>query len=694
MTITVAPDPTFAPPRNAVTLGIPAGLVMSAVQVWRNEAGVQTPLRVQPSAGFDTRVVYDYEAPYGSPVTYSWSTTYTDPAAYAAVWTEAWAALSSWTAVGSSWAVSGGTLVWTGPDSATASLSRSVTPGKYRVQFTAPPTGLARIDFGGFYLDVKTSRIWVNGSSTAYTRGTGAFTVDVTGTGVVVTTTAGSFTISGDVQIDRIALIGPNTSPEWLTKWGSYGTTSNSQFKYIRDIAIDPTNGLVYVLDRDNNRVQKFSNSGTYILKWGSSGTGNGQFSSPRGITVDSSGNVYVADSGNNRIQKFTSTGAYTTKWGTVGSADGQLSDPRGIAADSAGNVYVADVNNQRIQKFTSAGVFSAKWGSSGSGDGQFAGPAEVAITGTSLYVTDFGNKRVQQFTTAGVFVSKWSIPDGTGPSSIATDAAGYVYVGDDSNLKLRKYSSAGVYLTEWGGASGTANGQFKTATYGIAVDSAGNVFVGDVGNFRVQKFSAAPTVIDDLSLFGQSAPVGLNETSDPITLAPDSGWMVHPANPALSFRLTPVAIQGIDPIDNKSAATVHQILGQARPIITTSGPRLADNLQMRLLTYTRDEEVTLTQLLQDQSPILIRFPSTWDPSWVDGWFHVGDLQRARFANTKDPLRVVTLPLQAVESPVVSQANVGWSWAALAAEFPTWASVAAAFETWGDVLINNRKTGY
>lgn len=39
---------------------------------------------------------------------------------------------------------------------------------------------------------------------------------------------------------------------------------------------------------------------------WGSRGTGDGQFISPWGIAVDSQGNVYVADKGNHRIQKFS----------------------------------------------------------------------------------------------------------------------------------------------------------------------------------------------------------------------------------------------------------------------------------------------------------------------------------------------------------------------------------------------------
>ena len=65
-----------------------------------------------------------------------------------------------------------------------------------------------------------------------------------------------------------------------------------------------------------------------------------------------------MADTGNNRIQKFTSNGTYITKWGESGSAEGEFSSPSGIATDTSGNVYVADTDNNRIQKFTSNGTF------------------------------------------------------------------------------------------------------------------------------------------------------------------------------------------------------------------------------------------------------------------------------------------------------------------------------------------------
>jgi len=94
-------------------------------------------------------------------------------------------------------------------------------------------------------------------------------------------------------------------------------------------------------------------------LKWGSEGTGDGQFYDAFRVAVDGSGNVYVSDRGalsgsNHRIQKFDSTGNFITKWGSDGAGDGQFRGASGIAVDSSGNVYVSDTPLNRIQKFTS----------------------------------------------------------------------------------------------------------------------------------------------------------------------------------------------------------------------------------------------------------------------------------------------------------------------------------------------------
>jgi hypothetical protein len=40
----------------------------------------------------------------------------------------------------------------------------------------------------------------------------------------------------------------------------------------------------------DLTRLGQFNNSGSFLLKFGSSGTGNGQFTNPNGIAIDGSG--------------------------------------------------------------------------------------------------------------------------------------------------------------------------------------------------------------------------------------------------------------------------------------------------------------------------------------------------------------------------------------------------------------------
>ena len=104
------------------------------------------------------------------------------------------------------------------------------------------------------------------------------------------------------------------------------------------------------MLDRFNDCIQKFTSSGAFITKWGSGGSGDGEFKDPFGIAIDGAGNVYVADTYNDRIQKFNPDGGFITKFGAFGTEPGLLSDPTGLAVNSTGKIYVADTLNNRIQ--------------------------------------------------------------------------------------------------------------------------------------------------------------------------------------------------------------------------------------------------------------------------------------------------------------------------------------------------------
>ncbi len=101
-----------------------------------------------------------------------------------------------------------------------------------------------------------------------------------------------------------------------------------------------------------------------YVSRWGSRGSGQGQFDGPRGLAVGPNGSVYVTDGDNNRIQQFTATGQFVRQWGTEGTGPGQFRFPVDVDVDASGNVYVADGFNSRIQKFSASGTYLTQWGS------------------------------------------------------------------------------------------------------------------------------------------------------------------------------------------------------------------------------------------------------------------------------------------------------------------------------------------
>lgn len=81
-----------------------------------------------------------------------------------------------------------------------------------------------------------------------------------------------------------------------------------------------------------------------YIREFGSYGRGPGQFQQPWGIAQDGSGSIFVMDENNNRVQKLADTGDFIAEWGSPGFDPGQFNNGRQLAVDDAGFVYVADL--------------------------------------------------------------------------------------------------------------------------------------------------------------------------------------------------------------------------------------------------------------------------------------------------------------------------------------------------------------
>jgi len=85
-------------------------------------------------------------------------------------------------------------------------------------------------------------------------------------------------------------------------------STSSSGFCCPRDVALDPV-GNVYVVDRNNHRVQFFSagqSDATTIAGITSVfGSNDSLLNTPLHMTLDSQLNLYVSDNLNHRVQKF-----------------------------------------------------------------------------------------------------------------------------------------------------------------------------------------------------------------------------------------------------------------------------------------------------------------------------------------------------------------------------------------------------
>ena len=201
-------------------------------------------------------------------------------------------------------------------------------------------------------------------------------------------------------------------------------------------VAIAP-DGNVYVADARAG-VRVFSPAGMQLRQWGAKGTASGQFENPEGIAVDSGGNVYVADTNNNRVQKFSATGTFETAWNGPGrSPPARFLDPFGVAVDASDNVYVADSGNGRIEKYSASGTYLASFTVPAPPGASFAGvfPPTVAVDATGNIFTTDGDSTVIEITPVGEHhfwggrgLAPGQFEDAEG---VALDGAGNLYVTD-----------------------------------------------------------------------------------------------------------------------------------------------------------------------------------------------------------------------------------------------------------------------
>jgi sugar lactone lactonase YvrE len=308
---------------------------------------------------------------------------------------------------------------------------------------------------------------------------------------------------------------------------GSYGSESKEggELKNTWGIAINQNTNEVFVSDYTNDCIDVFSNTGKFLRKFGESGSGNGKLDGPLGLAIDAKGNVWVVDSGNSRVEELSSEGVYLSQFGSYGTGNGQFITPIAVAI-SEGELYVVDYGNDRIEEFSHTGTYLNKFGTEGTGQGQLKGPEGIAVNPMSgdLYVSDSGNERVEEFSPAGKFLTEfgtYGLGDGGfhGPTGLTVGPTGKLYIADQYNARVDEWlppesgGSRMVYSSQFGG-KGKGEGQFEIPIES-AIDGSGNVWVTDYYDDRIEKFSPTGKF---LAAYGSKGS-GNDEFSDPTGL-------------------------------------------------------------------------------------------------------------------------------------------------------------------------------
>jgi hypothetical protein len=325
-----------------------------------------------------------------------------------------------------------------------------------------------------------------------------------------------------------VALVafGPAIAPASALQFGSEGTGAG-EFIEAHGDAVEQESGDLYLVDRNNSRVEKFTGTGQFLFAWGwgvadgstealqtctatclpaLEGGGAGEFELPTGVAVDNDAlsasheDVYVGDPRNHRVQKFGPNGEFllmfgrevnatadeeggateaqknvctagsgdTCKAGVEGEGEGELlSGGAAIAVDAEGTVYVGDTN--RVEKFSGDGAFLEQIAISEAGE-----ISALAVNSSNdIYIKGSGLSGVREFDSGGTEVG--GPLDETGePSTIAIGGGDNVFIddgSDESGHHLLEYDALGNQLASFdagtpGGSRGIAFGQAAEGIY------------------------------------------------------------------------------------------------------------------------------------------------------------------------------------------------------------------------------------
>jgi sugar lactone lactonase YvrE len=352
--------------------------------------------------------------------------------------------------------------------------------------------------------------------------------------------------------------------------------------------------------------------SGKDLVGWFGSATGSGtlggQFNNPRTVAAHTTsngpaveGDIYVVDDNNNRIQRFDADGNFVSAWG-ANVENASVNEVQTITVDATGGTFKLKFHGAETAAIAEAAT--ATQVQTALRNVSTIGSPNVNVTGsaggpwTVTFVGSYAGTQVEQLTgdgtllTGGAGISIETATQGAGAYEICTAAAnciagtatgapnegdtakngaldnpqsvavdddtGNVYVSDRDNRRINEYDGIGNFIRSFGwdvdadepgtgyevcaaahrckfGLAGAGIGQLSTSNSsginGLAVTPpdgevpTGTLFLADSGNRRVSTYKLDGTTPGS---FGDSSTF---ESTQPTSIAVDSRGIVYASN-------------------------------------------------------------------------------------------------------------------------------------------------------------------
>lgn len=293
--------------------------------------------------------------------------------------------------------------------------------------------------------------------------------------------------------------------PTWIAGCGSGGDPSETpllvfgrtgrgpcEFSYPRAVVAD-REGRCFIVDK-TGRIQCLTDRGEFVSQWTMPEIAAGK---PTGLGIDARGRVYAADTHYSRVIVFEPDGREVARFGSFGTGPGQFRMPTDVAVDRDGFIYVSEYGgNDRISKFTPDYKFVLSFGGPDAGAARTQRPQSIWIAGdNTLWVADSCNHRVCRFSRSGDFLSSFGrLGDRPGefqyPYNVAELQDGTLVVCEYGNNRVQRLRPDGEPLGMWGGAGRDVGS--LAYPWALAILPGDRVLIVDSGNNRMQVIDGA----------------------------------------------------------------------------------------------------------------------------------------------------------------------------------------------------------